>query len=173
MQRGGVTCPRLCSQSLAGDATWCAIGSRAQHTVWVSLLPQPSCCFSPTPQPRWSHRVTEIRPLTVSQLLVQHHPHSKEALCHGDAPSLPAVLLTLRAQLDLLSCIGPGLYSHPPLCQSLLLGDQDLASPASDWLHNRGQITPPLCILTVLLYRGNNTPYLTRDCWGLNPSCPL
>ena len=108
--------------------------------------------------------VTEIRPLTVSQLLVQHHPHSKEALCHGGAPSLPAVLLGLRAQFDLLGCIGPGLYDHPPLCQSLLLGDQDLASPASDWLHNCGQVTLPLCILTVLLYRGNNTPYLTWDC---------
>ena len=100
----------------------------AQHTVWVSLLPRPSCCFSPTLEPRWPHRVTEIRPLTVSQLLVQHLAHSKEALCHGDAPSLPAVLLRLRAQLHLLGCIGLRLYGHPPLCQSLLMGDQDNSS---------------------------------------------
>ena len=86
----------------------------------------PLCGAAGSPVLCVTHRIGDVYvPLTVSQLLMQHQPHSKEALCHGDAPSLPAVLLRLCAQLDLLGCIGPGLYGHPPLCQSLLLGDQD------------------------------------------------
>ena len=78
-----------------------------------------------------------------------------EQLGDCEWPDLSDSVRSLRLQ-----CWGEGCgrSETQTVCCALLPTAHHVASRASDWLHNRGQVTPPLCILTVLLYRGNNIP---------------